>query len=144
MSIFPPEVVASASQVGGKWIKASEFEGEGLTLKIKKVEKVRANNPKYGAEEKDYLVKNEILEVGETFKYLFEDAEGNEREHDSASTPMFIGFQQAELEGGEWVKIRREGKMDKTRYFVEKIEAPEKLPAKKEGASSEDWSGIPF
>jgi len=83
-------------------------------------------NPKYGAEEKDYLVKNEILEAGETFKYVFKDAEGNEREHDSASAPMCIGFQQAQVEPGDWVKITRTGKTDETRYSIEKVEAPAK------------------
>lgn len=136
-SIWPPEVEEAASKVGGKWIKASEFEGKGLTLTIVRVEKVKANNPKYGAEEKDYLVKNEILEVGETFKYVFQDEAGEEREHDSASTPMFIGFKQADIEAGDTVTIRREGKADKTRYFVEKVKSDDV----KEGA---DPDAIPF
>lgn len=139
MSIWPPEVEEAASKVGGKWIKAGEFEGEGLTLTIKRVEKVRANNPKYGAEEKDYLVKNEILEVGETFKYIFEDAEGNEREHDSASTPMYIGFKQAEIEAGDLIKVKREGDRDKTRYYVQKVNSGDSSNEKKADIlSSED------
>lgn len=123
MSVFSNEVAEALSKTGGKFIKAAEFE-KGLTLQIVKVEKIKAMNQKYGAEEKDYLVKEEILGVGETFKYVFKDAEGNEREHDSASAPMCIGFQQAQVEPGDWVKITRTGKTDETRYSIEKVEAP--------------------
>lgn len=123
MSIFPEDVQEAADKIGGNWIKAAEFEGDGLVLQlIKPLEKVKSTNPKYGAEEKDFLVKNEILEVGETFRYTFKTTEGTERQIDSKSTPMFIGFKQVEELGvGDWIKIVRTGKTDQTRFTVEKV-----------------------
>jgi hypothetical protein len=124
-SIWPADVEDAAKKLGGNWVKAEMFEGEGLTLRINKVEKVAARNPKYGATETDYLVKNEILEVGETFHFVFEDESGQEKMLDSKSAPLFIGMQSAQVEAGDWVKIQRTGKTDETRYTVEKVEAPE-------------------
>src|SRR5487761_2293984 len=95
--IFPEDVREASDKIGGDWIKGAEFDGDGLTLQlIQPVEKMRASNPKYGAEEKDFLVKNEILEVGDTFRYIFKTAEGTDRKIDSTSSPFFIAFKQCE------------------------------------------------
>lgn len=127
-NIFPDDVKEAADKIGGDWIKAGEFEGNGLVLKIAKpMEKVRATNPKYGAQEADYLVKNELLEVGETFRFTFETADGSERKIDTKSTPFFIAFKQCadkEVGVGDWVLIQRTGKTDETRYTVEKVDEP--------------------
>lgn len=132
MDFIPKDVQEAADKAGGNWIKASEFEGKGLVLQVSKpMEKVKSNNPKYGAQEKDYLVKTEILEVGETFHYTFMTPEGNERQIDSASGPMFIGFKQCEELGvGDWVQITREGERSDTRFTVEKVDAPSVSPRK--------------
>lgn len=124
--IFPEDVREAADSMGGEFIKGAEFDGDGLTLQFSQpMEKLKASNPKYGAEEKDFLVKQEILEVGETFRYHFKTADGSERKIDSKSSPLFIGIKQCEDLGvGDWVKITRTGKTDKTRYVVEKVEAP--------------------
>ena len=124
MSIWPNDVQESVDKLGSNWLKPIDFE-EGLTLQIKSVEKIKGRNPKYAAQATDYLVKNEILEVGETFHFVFVTPEGEERQLDSKSTPFFIGMKQAECEPGDWVKITRTGKTDETRYTVEKVEKPE-------------------
>lgn len=145
MSVFSSDVQEALNNAGGAWVKASEFEG-GLTLQVIKVEKVRPNNPKYGADDKNYLVKEEILDEGETFRYHFKDAEGNERQHDSSSAPMCIGFQQANVEPEDWVKITRTGKTDKTRYEVVKVAAPEKGKTAPQSVTTDDIDpdSIPF
>lgn len=129
MSIFPKDVEEAANKMGGEWISALEFE-QGLTLKISKpMEKVKSFNPKYGAEEKDYLVKKEILDIGETFRYHFITPEGEERKIDSKSSPMFIGFRSVEELGiGDWIHVKRTGKTDQTRFTVEKVDAPSIIP----------------
>lgn len=121
--MMPEEVKEAADKLGGEWIKASEFTGNGLVLQIaKSMEKVSS---KYGALETDYLVKNEILEKGQTFRYSFNTSEGAERKIDSKSTPLFIGFKQVEELGvGDWVKVIRTGEREETRFTVEKVDAP--------------------
>ncbi len=139
-SFMPKDVEEAASKLSSDWLKGSDFDGAGLVLKVSKpMEKVKSQ---YGAEEDDYLVKNEILAVGESFLYTFEDPMGKERKITSSSTPFFIAFKQVEELGvGDWVSIVRTGKTDKTRYTVEKVEAPS-FAAKNEGeVSSKD---VPF
>lgn len=120
--IFPPDVAEASEKLASNWLKAGEFEA-GLTLQlVKPLEKIKSQ---YGADEKNYLVQNNILEEGETFRYTFADAEGVEKKIDSDSAPLFIGFKQVEEAGvGDWFLIIRTGKTDKTRYSVEKVEAP--------------------
>lgn len=144
MTNFMPDDVKEASdKIGGDWIKASEFEG-GLVLQVAKpMEKVRAGNPKYGAQEADWLVKNEILEVGETFRFTFNSTEGLERKIDTKSTPFFIAFKNCEELGiDDWIQITRTGKTDETRYTVEKVDQPV-LSAKKSTAYPENTEEKP-
>lgn len=140
---FPKDVQEASSKISSDWLKGSSFDGAGLVLKVSKpMEKVKSQ---YGAEEGDYLVENEILGVGESFRYTFEDAEGKERKIDSSSTPFFIGFKQCEELGvGDWVLIQRTGKTDKTRYRVIKAEAPPTVSQRNENPSDADPSNIPF
>jgi len=123
---MPEEVREAANKMGNDWIKGEEFDGEGLTLQlVQPLEKVRSNNPKYGAQETDFLVKNDLLEVGESFRFVFKTTDGTERKFDTKSSPFFIGFKQCEELGvGDWVKIARTGKTTETRYSVEKVDAP--------------------
>ena len=133
--IMPADLREAANSIGGDFIKAAEFEG-GLIVQVSKpMEKITASNPKYGAEEDDFLVKQEILDVGQTFRYYFKMPDGKERKIDSASSPFFIVIKQCdELGVGDWVKITRTGKTDKTRYTVEKVEPPVEM----------DMSAVPF
>ncbi len=89
------------------------------------MEKMKSTNPKYGAQETDFLVKEEILEEGETFRYIFKTTDGKERKLDTKSAPFFLGIKQCEELGvNDWVKITRTGKTDETRYEVVKVDAP--------------------
>lgn len=130
MDVFPEDVREAAEKIGGDWIKGSEFEGEGLVLQVAKpMEKITSTNALYGATEDDFLVENNILTVGQSLRFTFTTPEGKERKIDTKSSPFFIGFKQCEDLGvGDWVRITRTGKTDKTRYTVEKVSAPVVAP----------------
>lgn len=140
MDIFPQDIKDASEKIGSEFIKGAEFDGNGLVLQFAKpIEKITPTNPKYGAEETDFLVKNEILEVGQTLRYVFTTADGTDRKFDSASTPLFIGIKQCEDLGvGDWVHIVRTGKTDKTRYTATKVDKP------LQDATSEQTSEVPF
>lgn len=143
-SVFPEDVNEAAEKLGNDWVKPDEFDGEGATLQIKGVEKIASRNPKYGAVETDYLVKNDVLEVGQTFQYTFADKEGVVRKLDSKSTPFFIAFKQANPAPDAWVRIQRTGKTTETRYTVEVVggdKPVEKIPTVQ---IDEDPNAIPF
>lgn len=137
---MPKDVQEASNKLTSNWLKGSSFEGEGMVLQVAKpMEKISSQ---YGAEEDDYLVENNILEKGQSFRYVFNDMEGKERKIDSCSTPFFIGFKQVEELGvGDWVKIVRTGKTDKTRYTVTKVDAPNGVSQRK---SNVDPDSIPF
>lgn len=136
---FPEDVREAADKLGGDWLKGADFEDSPTLQLVRPMERIKSNNPKYGAQEEDFLVKGEILEVGETFRYIFKTPQGDEKKFDSKSAPFFLGFKQAhELGVGDWIKITRTGKTDKTRYTVEKVETPV-LPSK----SDSDTEGYP-
>lgn len=140
MDIFPPDVKEASDKLASNWLKGSDFDGEGQTLQlIKPLEKVKSQ---YGATAGEYLVENNILEEGESFRYTFIDAQGIEKKIDSASTPFFIAFKQCEDLGvDDWIRITRTGTTTKTRYSIEKVEALVS-PAKRE--DDIDPSNIPF
>ncbi len=122
-NFFPDEVKEAADKIGGEFIKAEEFKA-GLTLQlVKPLEKIVS---RYGATEADFLAKNEILEVGQSFRYTFKTTDGEERKLDSKSAPFFLAFKQCEELGvGDWVHIERTGKTkDDTRYTVVKTDEP--------------------
>lgn len=128
-SIFPDDVKEPADKMGGQWIKAEEFESGPILQVTKAMEVVKSRNPKYGADEKNYLVKQEILKIGETFHYTFQTTDGVTRMIDSTSPALFIGIKNCEELGiGDWVKITRTGKTDQTRYEVVKVPAPANAP----------------
>lgn len=120
MSVFGKDIDEKVATMTNEWIKAEEFEKSPI-LQFKSVEKM---NSQYGAKAADSIVTKKILEEGETFRYIFEDADGNSRKHDSTSFPLFIGVQEAEINEDDWLKITREGVKDKTRYYVEIVPQP--------------------
>lgn len=137
--IFPSDVREASNKIESEWISPKEFDGKGLTLQfVKPLEKMKSINPKYGAKDDNYLVKHGVLEIGETFRYVFGTSRGNERQIDTTSSPLWIAFKQAsEKEGeelgiGDWCLITRTGETTETRYTVEKVEAPESFAAKPE------------
>lgn len=121
MSLFPPDVSNKMKAGGSDWLSGSDFEGEGMILQTVSAEPVSS---KYGVEEDDYWVQQDILQPGQTFRYTFKNFEGNERKWDTHSRPFAIGMEQAEIEANDWVKIVRTGTAKNTRYTVSKIEAP--------------------
>lgn len=141
-NFMPEEIRDAANKIGGDWIKPIEFDGDGLVLQVAKpLEKVKSQ---YGADEGDFMVNNGLLEIGESFRFTFTSIEGKERKIDTTSAPFFIAFKQVEELGvGDWVQIKRTGKTDKTRYSVEKMEAPDNAvsPLNSEEVSPKD---IPF
>lgn len=122
--MMPQDIRDKSDSLTSNWLKGKDFDGAGLTLQVAKpMEKI---NSQYGAEEDDYLVENNILEKGQTFRYTFKDSEGRERKIDSCSTPFFIAFKQVEELGvGDWILVKRTGTTTKTRYSVEKVEHAE-------------------
>lgn len=124
-NFFPEDVNEAAKALASNWISAAEFEA-GTILQISApMEKLKATNPKYGADDKNYLVQKKILAVGETFRYHFKTPEGVEKQIDSTSAPLFIGMRSVEEIGvGDWVKITRTGKTSETRFAVEKVAEP--------------------
>lgn len=139
MSVFGKDIDEKVATMVNEWIKAEEFE-KSPVLQFKSVEKIKSQ---YGAKEKDSIVLKKILEEGETFRYLFEDADGNTRKHDSTSFPLFIGVQEAEINEGDWLKITREGVKDKTRYYVEITPQPAPSP-KADPVDNVNPDDIPF
>lgn len=140
MSIFDKETQDKANNMGGNFIKATEFEGEGLNLRIDTVEKVSSQ---YGGKAEDSIVEHGVLEEGQSFRYTFTDKTDSQRKHDSASMPMFIGFHQADVNLGDFLNVKREGKVDKTRYHVTKIE-PFEIKAFEYPEETVDPKNIPF
>lgn len=127
MSIFGENIDNAADKMNKLVIRAAEFEKKGLTLQFKSVERVKSQ---YGAEEDATIVERGILEEGEQFVFKFVDEEGVERKHYSKSMPFFIGMHQVEMNENDWLLIRREGVKDKTRYYVEIVDAPTVSPRK--------------
>lgn len=141
MDFFPENIKEAASKVTSDWLKGADFDGEGQTLQL--VKTLGVVKSQYGAEEKDWLVQNELLQEGESFRYVFKDVAGVEKKIDSSSTPFFIGFKQCEgLTIGDWISIVRTGSTTKTRYTVTKVEEP--VAQEKTEEESIDPSSIPF
>lgn len=119
MALFDKDTMDKAGK--SNWLAGEDFEN-GLTLQIKSVEKVKSQ---YGAKADSGMVEREILQEGETFRYTFVDGEGSEKQFDSTSMPFMIGMNSAEFNFGDWLLIKRTGKLRDTRYTAEKVDAPE-------------------
>lgn len=143
MSIFDKETEKKVENMNKVWIKSSEFDGNGLVLRVDSVSKVSGD---YGASAESSIVKRGILEEGQSFRYVFTDPEGVERKHDSASFPLFIGMEYADVSIGDWVHIKRGGKGEETKYAVVLTEKPKpiKKAPKKDDEEGLDSSKIPF
>ena len=119
MALFDKDIMDKAGK--SDWYTGADFEGDGLTLQIKKVEKVKSQ---FGATADSGMVEREILDEGEVFRYTFADKDGTEKNFDSHSMPFMIGMQNSEFNLGDWLLIKRTGKLRDTRYTVEKVDAP--------------------
>ena len=107
----------------GKYIRGEEFDGAGLLLEV--VGFAEGTSQEYGADEKNWLVKEGKLKLGGTFVYTFKGVDGEtagmERVFESNSPGMFIAFSQTNPDIGTKVQISRVGKTSKTRYTVIKV-----------------------
>lgn len=119
MALFDKDTMEKVGK--SDWITGADFEGDGQFLLIKAVDKVKSQ---YGASADNGMVEREILAEGETFRYTFEDKDGNTRTFDSHSMPFMIGMQNAEFNFGDWLLIKRTGKLRDTRYTAEKVDGP--------------------
>lgn len=141
-NIFPEDVQEAADKIESEWISPKEFDNGLILQMVKPLEKMKSVNPKYGAKADNFLVKNGILEEGETFRYVFKTAKGNERKIDTNSSPFFIAFKQATNESefgvGDWAEITRTGETTETRYTVEPVEAPIASPEPVSSKSPDD------
>lgn len=102
-----------------KFIKGVEFDGEGLRLEFVKMDKFTPRDAKYGVAnqygaggvlvKENYFVKNGKLAEGESFKYSFKEGD-KEREFDNNSVRLFFAYENAKLEPGTEVTIKRNKK----------------------------------
>lgn len=118
--MFDPETKKALANVSGSFLKGTDFE-EGQVLQFLSVEKIKSQ---YGAEADHKMVEKGVLEEGQSFRFHFVTKDGSSKTFDTTSFPFVIGMNNAEISDGDWVKIVREGKGDKTRYTAEKTEAP--------------------
>lgn len=119
MALFDKEVMEKVGK--SDWITGADFDGSGMNVKIKSVEKVKSQ---YGAGADNGMVEREILAEGETFRYTFEMVDGTVKSFDSHSMPFLIAMQSAEFNFGDWLLIKRTGKLRDTRYTAEITETP--------------------
>ena len=144
-NFFPESVNEAASKMGDDWVKVEQLEA-GITLQLAKPMEIKASkNPQYGAKEDNYLVKQNILEEGQTMHFIFNNAAGEPQYLDTNSAPFFIALKNIEELGvGDWIKIVRTGKATNTRYTISKVEAPVS-PAKPQPDSLDDLAdSVPF
>lgn len=116
--IFDKQVNDAITAMDKEKISAKEFDGEGLTLQVVSVEKIKGQ---FGAAEESAIVERGILEEGQQFLYTFKDKDGLLRKHWSTSFPMCIAMQRAEINEGDWIKITRKGSGKDTNYEVDKV-----------------------
>jgi len=116
MSIFDETLEEREKKVTSQFIKTDEIQ-TGVWI-VKKVDIIKANNLKYGANDTDALFKRGILLEGETIRYTFEDDESNEKYYESKGAAFYYGFRAEELKAGTPITISKEGQGESTRYTV--------------------------
>lgn len=102
-----------------KYLKSVDFE-KGLEVEFIGEEKVKSNNPEYGANEADYLFKQNLLGKGETFRYCF-IVEGMEKFYDSKSAVFFISMKNADPNVNEGLHIQKVGEKKDTKWLIRKL-----------------------
>jgi len=102
--------------VGGMFINGSDFE-QGLVLKVVKMEPVKADNPKYGAQKE-----GNGLKQGETWEYTFETETGVEKTFKSTSARLAGAVSRLDPEVGTKLKIVRSGTGTDTMWSAEVVE----------------------
>lgn len=135
MALFDESVMDKAGK--NDWYTGADFDGNGQVVQVKAVTKKKSQ---FGAAADSSIVEKEILEEGEVFQYTFADHDGVEKNFDSHSMPFFIAMTQAEFNFGDWLHIKRTGKLRDTRFTAEKVEGP----VSQEKSDEVDPKDIPF
>lgn len=116
------EKVDKAQEKAKEEGKVSQFIKAGELIKkeweVVSIEIVVSNDPRFGALEKDALLKQGILNEGETLRYTFKDDDGTDRRFESKGMAFYLGMKGAFPQPGDRVQISKEGTMEKTRYHV--------------------------
>lgn len=123
MGVIPSSVKNQVKK--SPYIKAKDFEA-GLTLTVQGFEIVKAKDPQYGADEKNYLVGSKMLQIGETIRYTFKTIEDKndlesfpeDRTFESSSVVFFISFSQIDPSAGEKLHIIKSGQGRSTKYVM--------------------------
>ena len=124
MGYFQDEYQTEDQQ--SRFLKADDFTAEGIELGFIGMQKVKANDPQYGANEADWFYKtvkkdgSRLLDKGETFEYSFMADEG-EKIYTSKSAGFFIAMRSADPKLGDKLLIKKTGEKRDTRYSVEII-----------------------
>ncbi len=116
MDLFGDE---STPVAGSKFLKGADFDGNGLDLVVVGVEVFTPENADYGVKHtygtggivtrENWLIKNGILQEGQTFKYKF-TADELPKELDNGSIGLFFAFKDANPTEGQKVNIKRNKK----------------------------------
>lgn len=120
MGIIPKDLQKNDSP----FLKGEDFD-KGIAVEVKGFSTIVAKDPKYGAEEKDWLFTSGKLKKGETFQYLFTTIPvdsidiATDKKYESKSAPFFIAFSKVDPEVGDKIWIKRSGKGTKTTYLAE-------------------------
>ncbi len=125
MGVIPQSVKEKVKN--SPYLKAKDFE-EGLNLEVVAFEIVNAKDPKFGADEKNYLVGNGTLQVGQTIRYTFKtivDPKSmdfpEDKTFESSSVVFFISFSQIDPSSGEKISIKKSGQGRTTKYEMNLI-----------------------
>ena len=106
---------------GGAYWKTDQLQ-EGK-WQILSATVITAANAKFGANEKDGLLKSGVLKEGETIQYKLKNEAGEEKPYESKGAAFFIAVRDGEEAGiteNDWVKITATGKGETRRYTVAK------------------------
>jgi hypothetical protein len=127
MGVIPKIYKEQNTAGGGEFLKASNFEGNGMTLEVKDFKVIRAKNADFGANSNDYLMTSGMLKEGETIRYTFrtmpdkDGFDGSDKTFDSKSVGFYISFSQLDPEKGDKIHIAKTGTGKNTRYDISKV-----------------------
>lgn len=98
------------------YLKGVDFDGEGQVLEVVGMEAFIPDDPKYGVvneygaggkvTKENHLIKTGVLKEGQSLRYNF-NQEGTARHFDNKSVSFFFAIQNAKLEQGDKVSIKR-------------------------------------
>lgn len=106
------------------FLKGVDFDGDGKTLEVVKMDKFTPEDPQYGVKneygaggvvtKEHWFIKNGLLKEGESFKYTFKQGD-KDKTFDNSSLGFYFTFIKADLVAGDRVLIKRDTSVSKTR-----------------------------